>query len=198
MTDVTGKDEIKLLDDERKAQPLLGQFGIVFMPETLDHAGYQLVSAALVKGRAIFPKKPLALWCNGRGGTVDAALALVDLIQSDGNIDGILIGHVSSAHSVVWASCQRRYTYPHAALQVHQARGWESRYMNEDAYALNARDIAQDNETLARIYAGASNRSASWWLKRLKMVSHDDIVRLKADKLINDLDMAKPIRKRKS
>jgi ATP-dependent protease ClpP protease subunit len=109
------------IDSQTEKQPLLESHAIIIAPEGIDHSSYLELSWALHVGRVLHPGRPLELRCCGDGGELSPAFALSDLIRSDGNIDGICIGRVSSAHSLIWASCNRRFVHPSALLGVHQS-----------------------------------------------------------------------------
>jgi ATP-dependent protease ClpP protease subunit len=190
-------NEISLTDDQRKAQPLLESLAIIITPFEINDAFYREMMWALKLGRLIHPKKPLALHCHGNGGTVSTALAIVDLIQQDGNIHGFLLGTATSAHTMIWAACQHRYVYPHAGIEIHPVAtgAWESRLQEED-YANYRHSIGWQNKQILWIYANASTKSVKWWKKQYRKGGYT-CVNLPAKKLIQ-IGMAQPARKCKS
>jgi ATP-dependent protease ClpP protease subunit len=187
---------ITLTDDQRTAQPLLEAFGIIIAPEEVSHASYVQLSWALAVGRALHGDQPLALRCYGDGGDADAALALVDLIQADGNVDGIALGEVSSANATLWVACARRYITPHAMIAIHGVSHgeWRPRW-DAEMYRRKVAEFDWYNERLAQLLAAVSTRTARWWLKRLSERG-DVLIRFDYDAVVDDLEMARPLKER--
>lgn len=190
--------DAKLTDEQKKAQPLLESHGVIIAPVSVDYGFYHEMSWAIIIGRSLRPDKPLAIHCFGYGGYTPVALAIADIIQADGNVDGLLLGDAASAHSIVWAACKRRYAYPNARISVHKAAHHDlsGRYEDHDLQIL-ADNTQREDEKIAKIYAWASNKSPAWWAKALQG-SGVALVEFGAHELINDLDMASPASKRKT
>jgi len=185
-----------LTDDQKETQPLLEDYGIIIAPEELSHATYAELSWALYVGRKLHPEKPIELRCCGDGGEVALSLALVDLIQADGNVDGICVGQVCSGHSLLWAACIRRFVYPNALLSIHQTLhfGYNSNAVSEhDQRIINMR-MEWGNKRLIDIYTAASRCDRSYW-RELLYSTMTEMVSLDAGQLI-DLGMAVPISER--
>lgn len=190
--------EITLTDSQRQAQPLLEQFGIIVATTEVNEDFYKEMSWALYLGRKLHPDKPLELRCHGDGGYTRTAFAIVDLIQLDGNIDGVLIGNSCSSHSFIWAACARRYVTPFAIMSVHGVSfgNWNAR-LDQDTLVRQGQNFELTNTIIANIYAQASSKSAEWWMEKLR-VNGATLYDFNADALINDLQMANPIKDRES
>jgi ATP-dependent protease ClpP protease subunit len=189
--------DIKLSDDQRNEQPLLESHGIIIASVEIDGDAYVELSWALHLGRALHPEKPLELRCHGHGGLAHAALAIADLIIHDGNVDGIAMGEVASAHSYIWAACNRRYVYPNALLGVHRcwATGTWAPLQGAEYRMLGSNLDLIDRQAI-RLYAKQSNKSKKWWRQRLALSSPSALLYLDAHQLIHDLEMARPIKER--
>jgi len=184
-----------LTDEQKKQQPLLEELGIILAPEEINYDGYLGLTWALILGRSLHPEKALALHCCGVGGDVGYALAIVDLIQEDGNMDGIAIGRASSGHSVVWAACPRRYVYPNARIGVHQVRTgeWNNNQTERD-YQLSSGRYEWINKRLIATYTAASNKNEDYW-REIVYGAGIELKDFDADDLLG-LGMAKPISER--
>lgn len=178
----------------KETQPLLESDGIIIMPAEVDDDSYFAISTSLRIARRLFPDRPIELRCHGFGGDAGAGFALIDLIKEDGNVDGILLGFAASAHSLIWAACQRRYVYPNAVIGVHQAHDWQSQPMFEQTYHMELMKIGWYNKHSASVYAEASNKPQSWWLEKLKGELSVDVFDYEA--LTGDLGMAEGIHTR--
>jgi ATP-dependent protease ClpP protease subunit len=167
----------------KEIQPLLETHRVLLLPADLDDAAYKDMAWALVAGRELFPNKRLKLWCHGNGGEATVGLALADLIQADGRIDGILVGGAFSGHSFIWAACSRRFCYPHAGIGVHtcvsSSNSWEdTSYRKTDVKRMEGWD-----RQIARFYAHASNKTVGWWLGKMN-TGHSACHWLGAEKLV--------------
>ena len=148
------------------ADYLLEKHGIINLPDEIDHAAYEKILHRVLQGRELHGDKPLMLYCRCSGGLAWDAEAIVALIESDGNIDGILIGETMSAGAFIWASCARRYVYPEARLGIHPTRR-DVGYVTKDVLV----GFAQEGDTVDRFqclrYEKASRRDFDWWWQKL-------------------------------
>lgn len=63
---------------------------------------------------------PIDLFINSRGGDIDAALQLCDVIRnSETHVRGTVLGQAHSAAFLVLQSCHKRLAYRHATLLLH-------------------------------------------------------------------------------
>lgn len=183
-----------LTDDQKAAQPLLETFGVILLPPDIDHEAYKEMSWALRLARALHPEQPLELRCHGDGGSGDVMLAIVDLVQADGNVDGMLIGRAYSASSVIWAACARRYVYPNAGIGVHGALMNVSSWADGQYYQTYVSGVASTDEAMIALYAAASRKSRKWWRRQMAR-GHSACVNIDAAKLV-EIGMARPVAER--
>lgn len=186
-----------LTDDQKKAQPLLEGHGIILTPDQIDADSYIALSWAIALGRIMHPRRALELRLSGLGGESRHAFALIDLIQADGNIDGVVLGEANSAHANLWAACARRYVFPHSCVELHRVTngGWNGEADSRLFSRLSAEyDWADDKQ--AALWADVSNRSATWWRDQFGTTSRFLTVRFGARELIEDLCIARPYSER--
>ena len=185
---------MKMTDEQKNSQPLL-EHGIILMPKNVYHEDYINLSWALLLARKSYQDKPLELACYGEGGGINSAFAIYDLVKRDGNIDGIAIGDVSSAHSIVWAACNRRFVYPNSAVSIHQVKNgvWQQGYYEHD-YELAGERFRWCNLRVAELYADISNEDKSYWHQQI-MSAHAQVAYFDAEKLV-ELGMASYISER--
>jgi ATP-dependent protease ClpP protease subunit len=184
-----------LSDEQKKAQPLLAKWGIIILPEEINHEAYVEFSWALQIGRELHGDKPIELRCCGTGGGSRWSFAIADLIKRDGNIDGILIGEVTSGHSIIWSWCQRRYAYPLASLKVHQvySSGWASDQTETD-HRLSLEEHEYVNKMMIERFAEISIQGSDWW-SNVIYGTHIKTKLMPTEELI-DMLMAEPISNR--
>lgn len=187
--------DVVLTDDQKKQQPLLETLGIIIAPENIDFDAYLQLSWALALARFFHPDRILELRCHGSGGLVDAGFAIADLICADGNVDGIALGDVASAHTYLWTACARRYVYPNARFSYHPVAtgAWSVRLEAED-FERTAKMTKWENKRVLQMYADASAKSLDWWRKKYTHGGYTLEI-LNAQTLI-DIGMAQPIRER--
>ena len=176
------------------ADYLLEKHGIISLPDTIDHAGYEMVLHRLTQGRTLHPDKPLRLFCHGSGGLTYDTLAIVDLIRADGRVDGMLSGVARSSASVIWASCTRRFVYPLGRIGVHPVQQDHAAGTAED-FLMETMELQALDWDMCVIYAAASNKLAEWW--KLKLYEPGDFKWLLANELIA-IEMGKPVSERAS
>ncbi len=177
------------------ADYLLEKHGIISLPYDIDHAGYEMVLYALTKGRDLHPEKALRLFCRGNGGFTYDALAMVDLIKQDGNVDGMLAGAAASMSAVVWASCARRFVYPNGRIGIHPVSAGHTDGDRRIFLAEMEELEALDSRIIQILADASSERTYNWWHSRL--YEPGDLKWLLADELMG-IGMAKPISERTS
>ncbi|MHC4646775.1 MAG: ATP-dependent Clp protease proteolytic subunit [Planctomycetota bacterium] len=186
------------IDDQTKSQPLLEQYGIILTPFVIDNDTLKELSWALHVGRELHPNKSLELRCNGDGGSADEALAVAELIRFYGNVDGVALGGISSAHTLIWAACARRYVGPYTTIKIHRSGYGE--WVNgddSDVQAYRVADLLVTEQKLAHLYASSSSKSVKWWGKQIKRTRKNIFLLFTAKQIVNDLEMARPLKKRK-
>jgi ATP-dependent protease ClpP protease subunit len=177
------------------ADYLLEKHGIISLPHDIDHEAYEMVLYRLTQGRMLHPDMPLRLFCHGNGGFTYDALAMVDLIRADGNVDGMLTGSAASMSAVVWAACARRFVYPNGRIGIHPVSSGHSDGDRRIFHAEMEELEALDNR-ICQIFGDASSeRGSVWWHSRL--YEDGDLKWLLADELMG-IGMAKPVSERTS
>jgi ATP-dependent protease ClpP protease subunit len=152
-------------------QPLLDH-AIIITPEELNEAAYLDLSTSLFLARHQHPNRPITIRITGDGGETKYAFALYDLIQSDTNITGLILGSASSSHTILWCACQTRLIAPNAKFGLHQPSrlGFEYPHAHSDLQAA-AHDLKSITERTAHCYADASTKPYDQWLAILQSVS---------------------------
>lgn len=132
---------------------------------------------------------PIELFVSGSGGEIGAVITMVNLIQNDGNVNGHLIGTGISGHSIVWASCNKRYVYPYSSLQVHAAYDSYAHNSITQPESIAIRDVLEEmNKLILKIYTSSSSKSEKWWKKKM-YAQGTECYFIHADKLI-EINMA--------
>lgn len=175
------------MDDE--ARKLLVKHGVLVLPEYITHDTYALVLEALLECEG----QEMNLYCRGDGGSSRAALAIVDLVQQHGRVNGILPSEANSSHAIIFAGCPQRYVYPRASIGLHKV-AFESGSTRVDSQY--AQLIAQEYEAVehlnADILAAASNKPARYWYDIIQSAGSAAVIQFDAAKLI-EFHMAQPI-----
>lgn len=178
------------MDDQQKA--LLNEYGVLVLPETLEHDIFALVLTACL----MRPDKEIRLHCRGNGGDSRASYAIIDVIQQHGNVVGLLASEANSNHGVIFAGCPRRYVYPRAQLGLHRV-AHDAMYHIDAPYAKNRyHEFEASDRANAKIYAAACNDQAQWgesfWYQQLDQQGSHGVVQFDATFMIT-CGMALPI-----
>lgn len=183
-------------DKLREQQPLLEDYGIITTPYEIDMESFRNISWAIKVGRDLFDDIPLKLIVSGVGGYVPEMFAIIDVIQQDGNINGILYGAAYSAHATIFAACSRRFITNHAILSVHEASHASWYPYTKDAMKLSHRRLEWADDKAAHIYAAACQNPTNdvhWWKQQLAKATPPELIDFDRDDLVYGLKMAKDI-----
>lgn len=174
---------------DEKQEKRLREYGVLVLPDEIDHEAYELVlDATLMR-----PNDPITIHCSGSGGSTWDALAIVDLVQVHGACIGILAGTSASAHLDIYAACRERYIYPNGRIGIHEAgySGPDGKLdMNGSKSYLN--DLEQLNLQIAQLYASASTLTIEYWQTMLRQVGNSGCRWMMADEVIA-WGMARPV-----
>lgn len=130
------------------------------------------------------------LYAMGNGGDVDSGLAIVDIIQLDGEFSGILMGEALSTHGFIWAACQDRYVSKNGSLGLHHVMVvGEGTQMNHYDLDILSRQMKDMNMKIIQLYQDASNQGENFWERIMKRNESASLNQLNADVLIR-IDMA--------
>lgn len=160
--------------------------GVVVLPQEIDYNAMHAVLTLLEYARSGAKEDdPISLMISGDGGDYDFAISIINGLKSDGNVHGVVIGRATSAHALVWASCQKRIISPLAFIGIHQA--------TVNGYGGTQRDVQETltridfiNEQSAAIFAAACDtktHTKSFWLKQMKKVGNE-VVRFYPQELL--------------
>lgn len=178
-----------MTDDERK---LLTEYGVLILPEELEHDVFALVLTACL----MRPDKVIYMHCRGNGGDSRASYAIIDVIQQHGNVVGLLASEANSNHGVIFAGYPRRYVYPRAQLGLHRTAMNELNHVDAP-YAKNRyHEFEASDRANAKIYAAACQDQTLWgesfWYQHLDRQGSHGVVQFDAAFMIT-CGMAKPI-----
>ena len=118
--------------------------------EITDELSEKLIADIMVLGG--LSKDPIELYINSVGGSVDAGLALYDIMQTI-NIPILTyaIGQVSSMATIILVSGNLRYAFPNSTIMIHQAGGGATGKAAEvKAYA---DDLCRANRLMLKLLA---------------------------------------------
>lgn len=163
--------------------------GMMVLPEVIDHATYETVLEALLIER---PTDEVRLYCKGDGGDSRAMAAIIDAIETHGNVTGVLLGEAISSHATIFAACPRRYVAPRGAIGLHKV----SSYVNVPIDSTYARLLAAQqqfsDDIAAELYARIGGQTVSWWRDQLNDTGCNGVKLMDARQLIA-WGMAQPL-----
>jgi ATP-dependent protease ClpP protease subunit len=144
---------------------LLEEHKIIILPEQIAHDTYRLIVEATIR----CPDDEIDLYCRGEGGYSADTFAIVDIIRRHGKFVGLALGAVVSSHVTIWASCQKRYVYPHGRLGLHSVLSGVSmpEYMDAKTFIQKGSNCLHIDQADAEILAGSSNKDAIFWLDKI-------------------------------
>lgn len=183
------------MDDKQKA--LLNDYGVLVLPDEIDHQVFVLVLTACL----MRPDQPIKMYCRGGGGDATAARGIVDVIQQHGKVIGLLPGEANSSHGVIFAGCAERYVYAGASLGVHRVT-LETLEDVDAHYAKNThRRFDMLDRAAAKTLAGAckdqSKHGEMFWYKAIDKQGGSGLKSFDADFMIK-CGMAQSISELKS
>jgi len=178
-------------------EKLMEVYGVLVLPDEINHAAYELVVESLHFARHCGHDR-VVMYCAGFGGEMPSALAIVDLVRAHGNVVGLLPGQANSSHATIWLGCAERYVYPMGEMGIHEVR-----YDVADNTKLDARharnfegEMKSYNERLATLLSEACDEhdvySVGHWRTVLHQVGASGYHHYDAEYLIM-CGIAKPI-----
>lgn len=164
-------------------QPLIDR-RIILLTGSVNETMYREFSWCLANLRADDPHSPIQLRITSSGGGVDLAMAMVDLIRTDGNCWGVALGKAASAAADIWLACDERYIGNHAIIGTHQVAFDDRTNLNAQDLRLMAVELQRRNLQAANLFAEAASANTDYWLTELlktsgELVTYDatDMVR---------------------
>lgn len=151
---------------ELEADYLLNCKRIIWLAEDIEEPTLERITTQLHYLRGKDAVAPIHVYCRCDGGDSRVGLALANLIQHDGNVQGWMIGDTASSAATIWASCAKRYVFANVRMGIHPV-SWGD-VGRVDAYKLRglAGEFNKTDERQCAIYAAASNKEFNWWWNR--------------------------------
>jgi len=134
---------------------------IIFLGEPIDDNMANLVIAQLLFLESEDPKKDIKLYIHSPGGSVSAALAILDTMNHiKPDVSTICVGIAASAAAVLLSSGTKgkRFILPNAEVMIHQVMGGAEGQASD--IAIRAKHINRTKETLNKILAKNTGKSA--------------------------------------
>lgn len=165
-------------------QPLLDRH-IILLTGEVNETMYREFSWCLANLRADNPCTPSQLRITSYGGSIDIAMAMVDLICVDGNCWGVVLGKAASAAANIWLACKQRYIGDHAVIGAHQAMFNDRTNLIAQDLQLMAVELQRRNFQVAKLFAAAADGPTDYWMNAIlsatgELATYDaqEIVRL--------------------
>lgn len=127
---------------------------IIFLGEPIDDNMANIIIAQLLFCESEDPKKDIKLYIHSPGGSVSAALAILDTMNHiKPDVSTICVGIAASAAAVLLSSGTKgkRYILPNAEVMIHQVMGGAEGQASD--IAIRAKHIMRTKETLNKILA---------------------------------------------
>lgn len=132
---------------------------IIFLGGAIDGHTADLVVAQLLFLEAEDPKKDIQIYINSPGGSVTAALAMLDTMNHiKPDVSTVCVGLAASAGAVLLAAGKKgkRFILPNAEVMIHQPWGGVEGQASD--IEITARHILATREKLNRILAEATGQ----------------------------------------
>ena len=100
--------------------------GIIFLGGPIDDDTANIVIAQLLFLQSEDPKKDIKLYINSPGGSVTAALAILDTMHHiKNNVATVCVGMAASAAALLLAAGEKgkRFSLPNSEIMIHQPLG---------------------------------------------------------------------------
>jgi ATP-dependent Clp protease protease subunit len=135
---------------------------IIFLGGPIDDETANIIIAQLLFLQSEDPKKDVHLYINSPGGSVTAALAIMDTMNHVKNdISTVCVGLAASAAALL-LSCGKkgkRFTLPNSEIMIHQPMGGAQGQASD--IAITAKQILKLKEKLTKILAENTGKSIS-------------------------------------
>jgi ATP-dependent Clp protease protease subunit len=135
---------------------------IIFLGEPIDDNMANIIIAQLLFCESEDPKKDIKLYIHSPGGSVSAALAILDTMNHiKPDVSTICVGIAASAAAVLLSSGTKgkRYILPNAEVMIHQVMGGAEGQASD--IAIRAKHIARTKDTLNKILAKNTGKTPS-------------------------------------
>ncbi|MEI6528648.1 MAG: ATP-dependent Clp endopeptidase proteolytic subunit ClpP [bacterium] len=135
---------------------------IIFLGGPIDDDTANIVIAQLLFLQSEDPKKDVKLYINSPGGSVTAALAIMDTMNHIKNdVSTVCVGLAASAAALL-LSCGKkgkRFSLPNSEIMIHQPLGGAQGQASD--IAITARQILKLKEKLTKILADNAGKSVA-------------------------------------
>ena len=128
--------------------------GIIFLGGPIDDDTANIVIAQLLFLQSEDPKKDIKLYINSPGGSVTAALAILDTMHHiKNNVATVCVGMAASAAALLLAAGEKgeRFSLPNSEIMIHQPLGGAQGQASD--IEINARQILKIKEKLNKMLA---------------------------------------------
>ncbi len=135
---------------------------IIFLGEPIDDNMANIIIAQLLFCESEDPKKDIKLYIHSPGGSVSAALAILDTMNHiKPDVSTICVGIAASAAAVLLSSGTKgkRFILPNAEVMIHQVMGGAEGQASD--IAIRAKHIARTKDTLNKILAKNTGKTPS-------------------------------------
>ncbi len=167
-----------------ESQPLLER-RIILLTGEVNETMYRELSWCLASQRESDADSPCQLRITSYGGSIDLAMAMVDLIRADGNCWGVVLGKAASAAADVWLACKQRYVGDHAVIGTHQVMFTDRTNLVAQDMQYMAVELQRRNYQAAKLFADASNDTTDYWMNAIlsatsELITYDaqDMIRM--------------------
>jgi ATP-dependent Clp protease, protease subunit len=135
---------------------------IIFLGEPIDDTMANIIIAQLLFCESEDPKKEIKLYIHSPGGSVSAALAILDTMNHiKPDVSTICVGIAASAAAVLLSSGTKgkRFILPNAEVMIHQVMGGAEGQASD--IAIRAKHIARTKDTLNKILAKNTGKTSA-------------------------------------
>jgi ATP-dependent Clp protease, protease subunit len=135
---------------------------IIFLGGPIDDHIANIVVAQLLFLQSEDPKKDIALYINSPGGSVTAALAIIDTMNHiKPDISTVCVGMAASAGAIILSAGKKgkRYTLPNAEIMIHQP--WGGAEGRAADIEITAKQILKIREKLNKMLAENTGKPLS-------------------------------------
>lgn len=135
---------------------------IVFLGGPIDDIVANIIIAQLLFLQSEDPKKDIMLYINSPGGSVTAALAILDTMNHiKPDVSTTCVGIAASAGALLLSAGQKgkRFALPNAEVMIHQP--WGGAEGRAADIEITARQILKTRERLNKILAANTGKSVS-------------------------------------
>ena len=136
--------------------------GIIFLGGVIDDDSANIVIAQLLFLQSEDSKKDIKLYINSPGGSVTAALAILDTMNHIKNdVSTVCVGLAASAGALLLSAGKKgkRFALPNSEIMIHQPMGGAQGQASD--IEINAKQILKIKAKLTKIMADNTGKTAS-------------------------------------